>query len=103
MPRMAKIVLTFGAIGLAIGLGIAAYLQFTSPHAALSDRVFLAFAILCPPSLLSITIIDAEPGTGAFYAVWLVIAVLNSAFYMAVAGALGLLVFFVRSWDKRSN
>lgn len=103
MPRIVKIMLIFGTLGLAIGLAIAAYMEFTPPHHLPSDKLSLVFVILCPPSLLSITIIDAEPGTGAFYAVWLVICAANSLLYMIVIGVIGLLVFVAKSKDGPSN
>jgi hypothetical protein len=103
MPQIVKVMLIFGALGLAIGLGIAAYMEFTPPHHLPSDQLFLAFVILCPPSLLSVAIIDAEPGTGAFYAVWLLISVINAFIYMGVIGVVGLLVFAAKPKDRSSN
>jgi hypothetical protein len=48
----------------------------------------MADVTLCPISLLSIVFIDAQPGTGAFYLVWAVIALLNSGLYALVAAAI---------------
>ncbi|HEY0704237.1 MAG TPA: hypothetical protein VGD60_15810 [Candidatus Acidoferrales bacterium] len=42
------------------------------------------FVVLCPPSLISIPVIDAETGTSAFYFLFAIIALLNSALYGAV-------------------
>jgi hypothetical protein len=43
------------------------------------------FFVVCPPSLLSIPIIDAEIGTSGFYFVWSIIGLLNAALYAAIA------------------
>jgi hypothetical protein len=45
----------------------------------------MLFAVFCPPSLLSMPIIDAEIGTGAYYFVFSIVALLNSALYGFVA------------------
>lgn len=44
----------------------------------------LTFVILCPPSLLSIPLIDVEVGTNGFYIVWIVIGMLNAALYAGI-------------------
>jgi hypothetical protein len=48
----------------------------------------IVFAILCPPSLVSSRMIDAEVGTHAFYVLWTMIAILNAALYFLVAAML---------------
>ena len=101
MPKLLKVVLSLAALGLAVTVVIAAYLALTlsaaSPVPPLSDRLFATFVILCPPSLLSIPIIDAEPGTGAFYFLWSVIGLINAVLYGGVAAVVGFLRYLWKS------
>ena len=107
MPKLLRIVLGLAALGMAVTVVVAAYLAVTvsttSPPQPMSDRLFMTFVILCPPSLLSIEIIDAEPGSGAFYALWLVIGLINAVLYGGV-GALGGYVRYllksVKAWRE---
>jgi len=48
----------------------------------------IVFAILCPPSLVSTRMMDAEVGTHAFYVLWTMIAILNGALYFVLAAML---------------
>jgi len=43
----------------------------------------IVFVILCPPSVLSVAF-DPEVGTNSFYALWVVIGLLNAALYAGV-------------------
>jgi hypothetical protein len=101
MPRLLRIALALAALGMAIALVIAAYLALTvsttSPPQPMSDRLFMTFVVLCPPSLLSIPIIDAEPGSGAFYALWLVIGLINAGLYGGVGGTVGYIGYLLKS------
>lgn len=80
--------LGFGSLGLAITLFFVVYQLLTDPTAApphrLNDSLIVLLFILCPPSLLSIPIIDAEVGTSGFYFLWSVIGLLNAALYAAI-------------------
>jgi hypothetical protein len=100
MPKLLKLTIGFAVLGLVITGVITAYLQFTDstvPSPPLSDRLFTAFVVLCPPALLSIPIIDAEPGTGAFYFLWLVIGLLNAVLYGGVTATVGYLHYL---WES---
>ena len=67
----------------ALGFGIAAIIWGYSEWIdSLHPRSFSfalsgAFMILCPPSLLSVPLIDIEPGSGSFALMWLVIGPLK--------------------------
>lgn len=101
MPRLLRIVLGLAALGMAVTLIIAAYLAFTvsttSPPQPMSDRLFMTFIVLCPPSLLSTNIIDAEPGSGAFYTLWLVIGLINAALYAGIGAGVGYFGYLLKS------
>jgi FtsH-binding integral membrane protein len=77
--------------GLLVTVVVAAFLVLTdsypNPPHELSTPLLVTILILCPPSLLSALVIDAETGTSAFYFVWFFIALLNAALYAAVGAA----------------
>jgi len=81
--------LRYGFLGLAVTSFFVAYQVVTdsypSPPAPLTDYLVVLFFVVCPPSLLSIPIIDAEIGTSGFYFVWSIIGLLNAALYAAIA------------------
>lgn len=82
------------AFGLLVAAGIAAFLVLTDsdpPH-ELSTPLLIAFLVLCPPSLLSAFVIDAETGTSAFYFVWFVLALINAGLYSGVGAGIARLV-----------
>ena len=74
--------------GLFVAVGIAVFLAVTNtyPNAPqeLTTPFVLTILVLCPPSLLSAFVIDAETGTSSFYFVWLFIALINAGLYAAV-------------------
>lgn len=76
-------------LGFAIAAGIWVYVGLTDsspPH--FNFALWAGLVLLCPSSLLSIPLIDVEPGTADFNVMWLVIGVVNSLFY----GMIGLVV-----------
>ena len=80
----------FATIGFSITVLFVVY-QLLANLDLFSLRDFLptiVFAILCPPSLISARMIDAEIGTHAFYVLWTLIAILNAALYFVVAAML---------------
>jgi hypothetical protein len=95
MPKLLKLMVALAALGLAITLVIVVYLQLADPVSAsrppMNDRLVAIFVILCPPSLLSIPFIDAEPGTGGFYFLWSVIGLMNAVLYGGIGGVIGCL------------
>jgi hypothetical protein len=76
----------FAGLGLAITVLIVAYVF--NPLENTPTPLLLAFAILCPPSLLSPPFIDAEIGTSGFYFIWFFIGLLNAGLYAAVGNAI---------------
>ncbi|HKI00196.1 MAG TPA: hypothetical protein VJ999_13930 [Candidatus Sulfotelmatobacter sp.] len=76
----------FAALGLAITIMFVVYQLATDPISPSSrdHAVMITFMIFCPPSLLSVPIIDAEVGSRGFYFVWGFIGLLNAALYAAV-------------------
>ena len=100
MPRLFKLTVGLALFGLAVTVAIAAYLELTDstvPSPPISDRLFVTFVILCPPSLLSIPVIDAEPGTGAFYFLWSIIGLINAGLYGGIAAVVGYLRYLWKS------
>jgi hypothetical protein len=57
------------------------------PGTTLSNLVFGTCMILCPPSWLMIPLIDVETGTGGFYVIWVVLALLNAGLYAVIGTA----------------
>jgi hypothetical protein len=88
-----KIIFGFAALGFAVTTFIVAYQVLTNsyPPPDLSMPVFVAFIILCPPSLLTVAFIDAEVGTGGFYLIWFFVGLINSAFYAAIGAQVRIL------------
>ncbi len=101
MNKTLRLAVGFGVLGLAITVVIVVYQLATNsyPPQPLSAPLFLSVIILCPPSLLTIPIIDAETGTGAFYALWTVIGFMDGALY----GAIGAVIGYVRYLWKSST
>jgi len=77
-------------LGFTITAVFVTYQLITDVQSPISRNPLLmvAFVVLCPPSLLSVPVIDAEVGTSAFYFVWTVIGVLNAALYGGVRALL---------------
>jgi hypothetical protein len=83
-----KVILGAAVAGFAMTAVFVAYQVVTDTYPKPPEPNMLAillFVILCPPSLLSVPIIDAEIGTSGFYFVFLIVALLNAALYGAVA------------------
>jgi hypothetical protein len=88
----------------AVGFGIAALFVFLQvlmdqlpPGNSLSFWVTGTFMILCPPSWLTIPLIDVETGTSDFYSMWVFLGLLNAGLY-AVIG-----LVYVRMRQMRSE
>jgi hypothetical protein len=58
-----------------------------SPWSPLSNILSAIFIILCPPVLLTFPLLDVEIGTGGFYILWMVVALLNAAVYSVIGSA----------------
>ncbi|SRR5579862_3557395 len=70
-------------LGFSITAAFVSYQLLTDPQSALarSSSIMIAFVVLCPPSILSIPLIDVEVGTSGFYILWTVIGALNATLY----------------------
>ena len=68
-----------------------AYSELTdsSPPKPFNSTLWTAFMILCPPSVLSIPLIDVEPGSSDFATMWLVIGLVNSGLYAVIGKIVG--------------
>jgi len=87
MGKQPKLVIGVGALGLTITAALFAYLEFTN-YSRLIPALLCTSVFLCPPSLLSILFIDAEPHSSAIVVVWAVIGIMNSALYAAIGAAI---------------
>lgn len=69
-------------LGFSITAAFVSYQLLTDSQSALtrSSSIMLAFLVLCPPSILSITR-QTEVGTNSFYILWTVIGALNATLY----------------------
>jgi hypothetical protein len=85
--KIRRIAIVWAFAGIGSTCALVAY-QFLTNFTPFPRATLIVFVILCPISLLSIAFIDAQPGTGAFYLVWAVIALLNSGLYALVAAAI---------------
>lgn len=86
-----RLTISLAILGLAIAAVIWAYSELTdsSPPRPLNFPLWTVFMILCPPTFLSIPLIDVEPGSGDFAIMWLVIGLANSALYAAIGAIVG--------------
>jgi len=78
-------------LGLAFTIMFVVYQLVTDPLSPPSrdHAVMIAFTILCPPSLLSVPVTNAEVGSSGFYVLWGFIGLLNAALY----AVLGVMIF----------
>ena len=72
--------------GFAITAIFVSYQLLTDSQTALhrDSSIMLLLIVLCPPSLLSVAVIDAEIGTNGFYLLWTVIALMNAGLYAGI-------------------
>ena len=99
MSKDRRMVFRFAAVGLGIPVVYVVYQMLTDPSqwSPLNNLVGVIFMVLCPPVLLTIPLIDVESGTGRFYVVWMIVALLNAAIYAAIGSA------YVRLRKKREG
>jgi EamA domain-containing membrane protein RarD len=92
--RRRRLTLWLAVFGLVIALAFAAYFD-TDPRLKSPAvlRASLASLFLCPGSFLFVTFIDAEPGTGGFWLMWIVIGLINFGIYGAIGAAIGRLLW----------
>jgi len=76
-------------LGFAIAAVIWVYVGLTDSSPHFNFALWAGLVLLCPSSLLSIPLIDVEPGTADFNVMWLVIGVGNSLFYGMIGSVVG--------------
>jgi hypothetical protein len=88
MSKQMRLRIGFGALGLAITAVVFAYLELTN-YSRFSNAMIVIAVLLCPPSLLSVLFIDAEPHSSGIAIAWLIIALINGTLYSAIGAWLG--------------
>jgi CDP-diglyceride synthetase len=85
-------------VGFLVAVVIWAYSELTdtSPPPRFNFPLWTAFVILCPPSLLTVPLIDVEPGTIQFAFTWFVVGILNAGLYWLI----GKIVFGLWKTDR---
>ena len=92
--RRRRLTVTLAVLGFLIGSSAGTYSQLNDsspPH--YNVALWTALIIVCPPSLVSVALVDVEPGTIDFAVMWLVITIANSALYAVIGLALGCLAW----------
>ncbi len=99
MSRDRHTIFRFAAGGLGILLAWLGYQTLThpSPWSVLNHFLSVMFMVLCPPCLLTFSLLDVELGTFGVYLVWVGVAFLNAALYAVIGLA------YVRMRQKRSG
>src|SRR6266849_8014944 len=89
MSKDWRTILGFTAVGLGITVAFVAYQVLTdsSPPPPPNIPLLLIFMVLCPPSFLTIPLIDVEIGSEGFYPLWSVVALMNAVLYAIVGAA----------------
>jgi hypothetical protein len=85
-----RLTISLALLGLLISAVFFAYFE-TDPRPESQAMLWAAglSLVLCPGSLLFVTWFDVEPQTSAFAVVWLVIGMINVAFYGGIGVVLG--------------
>lgn len=86
-----RLTMILAAVGFLIAAVIWAYSELTdsSPPKPLNFPLWTAFMVLCPPSLLTIPLIDVEPGSMDFAITWFVVGLMNSVLYTVIGVIVG--------------
>ena len=89
MSKDWRIILGFAAVGLGITAVFVAYQVLTDSSfpAPPNTLTYLICMILCPPSFLTIPLIDVEIGSEGFYPFWTIVALVNAALYAVIGPA----------------
>ena len=88
MSKRGRLTVGLAVIGMALASVFFAYLAFTDPNAQ-NETVLRILGVLCPPSPLSVVLIDVEKGSSAAAIVWLIIGLVNSGLYAAIGWVVG--------------
>jgi hypothetical protein len=93
-------ILRFALVGLGIAVVFVSFRMLIgplSPWSPLSNILSVMLIISCPPVLLTFPLLDVKIGTGGFYILWVVVALLNAAVYARIGAA------YVRLREKREG
>ena len=85
LSKRQLLTITLAILGFVVAAALWGYSELAKSSTPLEG---LIFAVLCPPSLLSIPLIDVEVGTSDYRVMWVVFAFMNSALY----GGMGVLI-----------
>ncbi len=75
-----------GSLGLVLAVVVWAYSELVKSGGPVAG---LVSAILCPPALLSIPLIDVEVGTSDYRIMWTVFTFMNAALYAVIGSLIG--------------
>jgi hypothetical protein len=78
-----RLTVSLALAGFLVAVVVWAYSELTDAG-HVNMPVWTVFVILCPPSLLTVPLIDVEPGSIDFAFVWFVVALLNAGLYVLV-------------------
>jgi len=86
MTASGRGIFRFAVFGFAITATFVSYQLLTDMQSSVSrsTALMLSFLVLCPPSILSITVREPEVGSNGFYILWTSIAVLNAVLYATI-------------------
>jgi hypothetical protein len=84
VERESRLIARFAVIGLLISVLVFLYLKFFGEF---DSTVYTAFAILCPPALMCISLSEAMKEHSGFYGILFLIGVANSGLYAVVGAA----------------
>ena len=86
-----RLIISFAVLGFVIAAVIWAYAELTdsSPPRPFNLPLWTAFMILCPPSFLTVLLIDVEPGSMDFAIIWAILGLMNSGLYAAIGAVVG--------------
>ncbi|MGA7852794.1 MAG: hypothetical protein WCA15_05665 [Candidatus Acidiferrales bacterium] len=89
MEKSRKSILGWGLVGLGVTAVFVVYQLIMDTYPPRGPMaVDIVFMLLCPPSVLSVPVIDAEIGTSGFYFLFSIIGLINAALYGGIAAAI---------------
>jgi hypothetical protein len=84
MNTNSRLIAIFAAMGFLISVLVFAYVEFVG---VFEGTLYTGFVVLCPPSLLRIMLNEVMNDKFGFYAIWLLIGLLNSGLYAVIGAA----------------
>ena len=95
MSKRRKLAYVFAMLGLALAAVIFAFLEITN-YDIMPPTLRGAILILCPPAVLSVAFLDIQPHSVEIAIGWLIIGVINAAWYRAIGVLIGKRLFEIR-------